>query len=259
MVFNRIIQIIEFLLSFGKSKNITPKKLKDMNSKVAPIEEFASCLKAFSDLAIDVILEDIDEDVLYIKGDVTVNDWKTWEQNAFNEADEIMAIVIDGNLTVNGDMHLHNLILVTGNVSVEKFVVEDQSFATGGNLTASKYVGIMGTNGPHIDIKGITDAPYIMVQNQVSVSLTPSNESLMFKVGEITEEFANCFIEGIRQESGEGSMKYFYTEMRPLMSKVDQEVYPFTKPKDEILAILKAHPSYQSGLLSDSHESFYKE
>ncbi|UUV22372.1 hypothetical protein [Paenimyroides aestuarii] len=34
--------------------------------------------------------------------------------------------------------------------------------------------------------------------------------------------------------------------------------YPFTKPKEEMLPIFKAHPTYESGFLSDSHEGFFK-
>ncbi len=241
---------------FGSSSDSSSQS---SNQKTGNISQFSHCFNSFSELALDVIIEDLDESVLYVKGAVTVNDWEAWLREALIEFSEFMGVLIDGNLTVNGDVRLNTLLMVTGNFSVEKLIVDEQSLAVGGDVNASKYVSVLGTNGPHIDINGKTNAPYVLVQNQVSINLTPTSESLLFKVTEINREFADCFIDDIRGESGEGAMKYFYVEMNPILRKLNEDVYPFTKPKDEMLALLKAHPSYQSGLLSDSHPSFYKD
>lgn len=241
---------------FGSSSDSSSQ---NSNQKTGNISQFSHCFNSFSELALDVIIEDIDESVLYVKGDVMVNDWEAWLRKAATDYGEFVGVLIDGNLTITGEAKLHILVMVTGNVQADKIIIEDQSFAVGGDVNVTAYLSIKGTSGPHIDINGKTNAPYILVQNQVSINLTPTSESLLFKVSEINREFADCFIDDIRGESGEDAMKYFYVEMNPILRKLNEGVYPFTKPRDEMLALLKAHPSYQSGLLSDNHESFYKD
>lgn len=101
--------------------------------------------------------------------------------------------------------------------------------------------------------------------NLFGSSSDSSSQSSNQKTGNISQ-FSHCFnsfselaLDVIIEDIDEGAMKYFYVEMNPILRKLNEGVYLFTKPKDEILALLKAHPSYQSGLLSDNHESFYKD